>query len=274
MSFKSDLYEKLDDGQMEVYEGIVGDVNEGLVKFALDSLRAHGYRPKVTYDGDTYFIFTGCPHSVTHFTMPQTPGWLWGIWAKGEFVKDDGITVLSLFCQHKTQIDKFKPSASACCVNLSMGDLADVMNGDYKTRWVNEPWATRKMVALADFVRTHPFLAYCGECDDFMPMAYHPVLNTMSGVASHYRRELSKKVVRLMGRGFQAYASMFPFVEEARITEWAYPTSELQIRIEEGADPEMLMRVIPSNLELLGETFRCSINDGKVEWFYDYRQED
>ena len=67
---------------------------------------------------------------------------------------------------------------------------------------------------------------------------------------------------------------MFPFVEEARITEWAYPTSELQIRIEEGADPEMLMRVIPSNLELLGETFQCSINDGKVEWFYDYRQED
>ena len=255
----------------EELEKVIGELNQGLVDFVLGSLRAHGYTPKVKYDGNVYFIFCGHPHWVTEFTMPQTPGWQWGIWANGENMLgvEDVITgdnVIQVFCQHKTQIDKFKPTASDCCVEIDENDLSDVMKGNYKTEWVDEPWAMRKVVALADFVRMHPFLAYCGECDSFMPMYYHPTLRTMRGFWWHYKSEASKAIMRGAGKAFRAYASMLPCVESARVMEWAYPASELIIHLKHGADPSPIFPVVPQSMRVFGETFRCRVIDGGEEW--------
>lgn len=149
---------------------LVGYVNKALTEFVFDSLRIYGYKAKTSYDGDVYFIFQGYPHSITHFTINRVlPGWRFGLWAHGEAFLDpnwdESRPVLQLFCQHKSCIDKFKPSASELLVEMDKADFKEVFKGTYKTNFVDRPWSMRAIGEFADQIRLHPALSYEGIMD-------------------------------------------------------------------------------------------------------------
>ena len=249
-------------------DAIVGDLNMALNQYVLDCLRVHGYRPKVTYMGDEYFIFSGFPNSIMHFTLSRTPGWLWGCWVYGENANDADKAAIRLFCQHKTQIDKFKPFASDCKVEITFRDLHDVMFNDYVTHWVNEPLSMRKVAALADFVRMHPLLAYVGECDDYWPLNYHPSVSMACGVARWARDGTAEVAVRRLAAVAKTFLSKSRLVEKVHASEWAYPTSHLLVVIKEGVDS------VPNwmacrEVEFLGKALRIETVSHDGEWEYE-----
>ena len=248
-------------------DAIVGDLNMALQQYVLECLRVHRYKPKVKYTGDEYFIFSGYPNSIMHFTMSRTPGWLWGCWVNGESMESPDEPAIQLFCQHKTNIDKFKPSASDCKIEITFRELHDVMYNDYVTKYVNEPWSMRKIAALADFVRMHPFLAYAGECDDYLPMGFHPTADMVYGVARWARDGAAEIAVRRLAAVSKALLSKSRLVEKVHASEWAYPTSCLTVVIKEGVDS------VPNwmgcrEVDILGKTLRIETVSHDGEWEY------
>lgn len=180
------------------YEGkertIVGDLNLALSDFVLKSLRIHGYEPKDVRRGDTYFIFNGYPNSITHFKLSKVwPGWLFGLWVHGEAFLDpdwdkdlpewrDHNPVVQLFCQHESNIDKFKPSASELCVEYNLHDFDSLLSGSYMTQRFKQPYPMWSAARLANMVRQHPFLSYIGYVHHW-PLDGHPVLDTAKNIA-------------------------------------------------------------------------------------------
>lgn len=239
-----------------------------LNQYVLGCLRVHGYKPKVMYTGDEYFIFSGFPNSIMHFTMSRTPGWLWGCWVNGESMESPDKPAIQLFCQHKTSIDKFKPSASDCKIEITFRELHDVMFNDYVTKYVNEPWSMRKIAALADFVRMHPFLAYAGECDEYLPMGFHPTACMAYGVARWAKEKTCDGVVRTAARAVKKAVTLHPLVERAHVSYWGYPKAELRIVIKDGVD-EVPDWMACRTVSLFGSTLRvCTVShDG--EWEYE-----
>ncbi len=81
-------------------------------------------------------------------------GWKFGLWLFSEQLLANGpdnLGVVSLFVQHETLIDKFKPSYSPMCVKISRMDF----NHDLK-------WPKMDVLGLVRAVRDHPVLVYEG----------------------------------------------------------------------------------------------------------------
>lgn len=109
---------------------------------------------------DGYFIFGKGTNSVVHFHVDECPGWLFGIWwnvpekdserqkkIKGEF-----------FAQFEEAIDKFKPSNSDICKDISV-------SLDESSTCVC--WSAAAMVK---FIKNEPYLAFCR---DYMGWNYN-----------------------------------------------------------------------------------------------------
>lgn len=105
---------------------------------------------------DGYFIFGRGTNSIVHFHISETPGWKYGIWWEPVEDKDTGKPYTdrvhcSIFAQYEEEIDKFKPSASMVCEELTL--------------YFQYP-STSRLWAFADdikFIRDEPYLAFYRE---------------------------------------------------------------------------------------------------------------
>lgn len=105
---------------------------------------------------DGYFIFGRGTNSIVHFHISETPGWKYGIWWEPIEDADTGKPYTdrvhcSIFAQYEEEIDKFKPSASMVCEELTL--------------YFQYP-STSRLWAFADdikFIRDEPYLAFYRE---------------------------------------------------------------------------------------------------------------
>ena len=136
--------------------GPIGDANEALLDFVLDTLRLGGYEPReVRREAD----WRGVACARASFRLSRVwPGWIFGVWAHGRALLDDSDgeeVVLELFAQHDTAIDKFRPSRSCVTAEVRRRDVLPEI-----VPWA--PTAAEEVLALADTVRRHPFACYQG----------------------------------------------------------------------------------------------------------------
>ena len=69
----------------------------------------------------TYFIFDRGTNSIIHFNIKEIPGFKFGIWWNTEFDNQNDKDLKGyLFCQYEDNIDKFKPSASEICEEITV----------------------------------------------------------------------------------------------------------------------------------------------------------
>lgn len=86
------------------------------------------FKPKNIEYGDGYFIFEMGDDSVVHFDIKGLHGWKFAMWIETDEEKlknENGVDypAIQFFCQHKENIDKFKPSRSFFLKELSLDDI-------------------------------------------------------------------------------------------------------------------------------------------------------
>ena len=113
-----------------------------------------GFKVRDIKYGDGYFIFDKGEDSVVHFRIKGLRGWLFGMWIDtnpDKLKKDFGeYPAVQLFCQHKDNIDKFKPSRSYFLIKLSLSDIADedYIYGEYEIK------------QMLGMIKRHPVMSY------------------------------------------------------------------------------------------------------------------
>lgn len=213
---------------------LVGGVNDALCDWVLDALAAKGYRAKRVMRGDTYFVFSGFPCSIVEFRLSRVwPGWRFGIWLHGEELlcdSGDEARVIQLFCQHDTQVDKFKPSASDMLVEIYKGELLDMLGRGAWTRSdgvVVRPWAERHVQALADQIRMHPFLSYEG-VKGWMPIDYRPTANAVRWMVGERKRQAKRRLSHtywlIWAKCRVERANGMPYVTDCRLVDYGERT--------------------------------------------------
>lgn len=97
---------------------------------------------------DGYYIFGFGTNSVVHFHIDECPGWKFGIWWS---TPEEGKPYVSgeFFAQFEEAIDKFKPSASEICRNISIYP---------DESFESSVWSVSKEIR---FIRNEPTLAFC-----------------------------------------------------------------------------------------------------------------
>jgi hypothetical protein len=136
--------------------------NKAIAQNIFNILEAKGFKAYNIQYGNTYFLFTGEDDSIVHFRMKGvSKHWKFGMWINAENISEkidweDDKPIVQFFAQYDTQIDKFKPSRSALCVEYDNSDYQDMLTP-------NGLW---QIVQMLQFMRKHFFLAYnefCGE---------------------------------------------------------------------------------------------------------------
>lgn len=98
---------------------------------------------------DGYFIFAHGTNAVVHFKIKECPGWLFGIWwNEPSTEKPDNING-DFFAQYEEAIDKFKPSRSNFCEEISYILSDKNGNWDYSA------------YRIINFIHKEPYLAFC-----------------------------------------------------------------------------------------------------------------
>lgn len=108
----------------------------------LNKLKELGFKLYNIDNVDNYFIMEGEKDSITHFYIKGLSHWKFGLWINCT----DKENCTYLFTQYDTQIDKFKPSRSHFCVELSENDIT---NGYF-----------REVESMIKHIKRHPMIAY------------------------------------------------------------------------------------------------------------------
>ena len=93
-------------------------------------LKSKGFTVTDIEFGDSYFVFELGDDGVTHFHIKGLRGWKFGMWINTDVKslrKEDGTyyPVISFFCQHEDNLDKFKPSRSFFHTDISPQQFKD-----------------------------------------------------------------------------------------------------------------------------------------------------
>lgn len=101
---------------------------------------------------DGYFVFGFGTNTVIHFHIEECPGWKFAIWwdipDSGEKLADNILG--HFFTQYEETVDKFKPSRSEICCDISVK-----FSGVHKSC---DCYEARKAIK---FIQTEPALAFC-----------------------------------------------------------------------------------------------------------------
>lgn len=115
------------------------------------------FKPKNIQYGNGYFIFDMGDDGVVHFDIKGLNGWKFAMWIetdeeklKNESGKD--YAAIQFFCQHKENIDKFKPSRSFFLEKLSLNDIEN----EYF-------YGIREILQM---IKRHPFVSFTMDCYD------------------------------------------------------------------------------------------------------------
>lgn len=144
--------------------------NREIAKMLFGEMRKIGYVPYSIKYGDGYFVFERGKDSVIHFRLKGVwRHWKFGMWINSEFLEEQYreeeknlpynqlYKVVQIFAQYDTQIDKFKPSASALCVSYNAYEWEKHIDGSYKYPW-------NQLESMLNMIKRHPFMCYAGHC--------------------------------------------------------------------------------------------------------------
>lgn len=123
-----------------------------------DYIRKNKFKPINIKYGNGYFIFDKGEDGVVHFNIKGLHGWKFAMWIntneeelKNENGKD--YPAIQFFCQHKLNIDKFKPSRSFFLEEYSLKDIDSDFDGVF--------WNIKNMLQM---IKRHPFVAFTMDC--------------------------------------------------------------------------------------------------------------
>lgn len=150
--------------------------NREIAEMLFSEMRKMGFAPYNIQYGNGYFIFDRGQDSVIHFRIKEVwKHWKFGLWVDSEYLEekyreeeknlsyDQFYKVVQIFAQYDTQIDKFKPSASALCVEYKACEWEKHIDGSYKYPW-------HQLESMLNMIKRHPFISYaehCGDCAGF-----------------------------------------------------------------------------------------------------------
>lgn len=121
----------------------------------LNKLNELGFKLHHINNVDNYFIMEGDKDSITHFYIKGLSHWKFGLWINCTDKED----CTYLFTQYDTQIDKFKPSRSHFCVELSENDIKNGYSYQIKS--------------MIKHIKRHPMIAYNeSECGHYCESSY------------------------------------------------------------------------------------------------------
>ena len=122
-------------------------------------IKKNQFKPiNITY-GNGYFIFDKGEDGVVHFQIKGLHGWKFAMWINTdpEELKDKNgkeYPAVYFFCQHKLNIDKFKPSRSHFCIEYSLRDIEDTTDcGLYEIR------------EMLQMIKRHPLVSFAMDCN-------------------------------------------------------------------------------------------------------------
>ncbi len=123
-------------------------------------IRENKFEPINIQYGNGYFIFDMGDDGVVHFNIKGLYGWKFAMWIETDPEKlkqEDGTKypAIQFFCQHKLNLDKFKPSRSFHLVKLS---LADIEGG--------EEWEFINIRDILQMIKRHPFVSFAMDAFD------------------------------------------------------------------------------------------------------------
>lgn len=124
-------------------------------------IRENKYEPINIQYGNGYFIFDMGDDGVVHFNIKGLHGWKFAMWIEtdpNKLKNENGekYPAIQFFCQHKLNIDKFKPSRSFF---LEKFDLEDIISDD--------TWRFCYIRDILQMIRRHPFVSFTMDaCDD------------------------------------------------------------------------------------------------------------
>ena len=139
--------------------------NREIAEMMFDIIKDYGFRPYDIKYGNGYFICDRGEDSIIHFKIRGCRGWKFGIWVNSEYLNEenrkeepdtygDGYKVISLFAQYEKDIDKFKPSASAFCVEYGAREW------EKHSQYANPWYQIKEMIGM---IKRHPFISYAGQ---------------------------------------------------------------------------------------------------------------
>lgn len=117
-------------------------------------IRENKFKPINIQYGNGYFIFDMGDDGVVHFSIDGLYGWKFAMWIETnpEKLKSENgrnYPAIQFFCQHKLNIDKFKPSRSFFLENFDLEDI----DSDHTWRFCN----IRDMLQM---IKRHPFISF------------------------------------------------------------------------------------------------------------------
>ena len=123
-----------------------------------DYIRKNKFKPINIQYGNGYFIFDKGEDGVVHFNIKGLYGWKFAMWIntnEEELKNDNGkdYPAIQFFCQHKLNIDKFKPSRSFFLEKYSLEDI--------KT---DNDLVLYRIIEMLKMIKRHPFIAFIMDC--------------------------------------------------------------------------------------------------------------
>ena len=144
------------------WKGVIVVTNREAAKKVFDYIRKNNFMPVNIQYGNYYFIFDKGKDSVIHFGIKGLRNWKFAMWVNtnlNELKYDKGeYPAIQFFCQHKTNIDKFKPSRSFFLAKYTLADV------ERKSDLV-----FYEVIDILLHIKRHPFIAFCMDaCEDYL----------------------------------------------------------------------------------------------------------
>lgn len=179
--------------------------NKEIVDLVFDKIQALGFKPYDITHPDGYFLFESEKDSVTHFRLKgkgMWKHWLFGLWVNAEYMTEEefaktkerhnnGVykkdpTVIQLFAQYDTNIDKFKPSRSELLFQVYNDSLKLYLDKQDK-------YIFYQLEDMLKMIVRHPFMCYngyCGGCVGFHTGSF--IANFIKTESYHKYKKIEK----------------------------------------------------------------------------------
>lgn len=129
-------------------------------------IRENNFKPIDIKYGNGYFVFDMGNDGVVHFNIKGLYGWKFAMWIEtnpDKLISENGkkFPAIQFFCQHKLNINKFKPSRSFFLKNFYLEDIEECF-GFYHIR------------DMIQMIKRHPFISFAMDAyeDKFYNKSY------------------------------------------------------------------------------------------------------
>lgn len=160
--------------------------NAELRDIVFNKIKEFGFKIYNVQNVDGYFICDMGKDSVTHFRLKgkgMWKHWKFGLWLNENYMSEEELNkvkemhengeygkepkVISLFAQHDTWIDKFKPSRSALLFTLDAEDINKFLNGNDKNIY-GKSYTFDNLKRMLGMMCRHPFMCYDEYCGEYV----------------------------------------------------------------------------------------------------------